>query len=196
MGTREERRGWLLKLAQGIKAVFAGDGARVEETEEPKLVLEKEFIEKALFHRGRALLLNKVVITMDKVWGEYTVTPEACEGHIIDGMAIFKGSDFIDMACQLVGVWYVSQHPELIGKTGFFREGQLKVSNISRVGDNLVIEIDSTKLRANSTTSKRGVFTNIRGEDFLVKSGTERRATVAYIEIISVEKPKVEPSTS
>jgi len=67
-------------------------------------IIERDEIERILPHRDRMLLLHRVIFTRSEIVGEVNVTEEMCEGHCIGGKLIVKGSDWCDMAAQLVGV--------------------------------------------------------------------------------------------
>jgi len=92
------------KILDGIRKLLVG---------QKQIVIEKEAIQNILPHRGDKLLLDKVTIDEHKITGEFLVTEAVCAGHVIAGIPVMKGSDFCDMAAQLLGV-LVSQLPETI----------------------------------------------------------------------------------
>jgi len=71
----------------------------------PRIEISELEIEEILPHRDRMLLLNRVIITEKEIVGTFNITEEVCEGHAFKGNKVFKGSDLLDMAAQLLGVW-------------------------------------------------------------------------------------------
>lgn len=86
-------------------------------SEKKEVVIGKDEIMKILPHRGRMLLLDRVRFLDGKAIGEFLVTEEVCEGHIIAGMSVMKGSDFCDMAAQLLGVM-IHKEEEVVSRLG------------------------------------------------------------------------------
>lgn len=109
-----------------------------------KIIIEKEEIQSILPHRGRALMLDRVVITGSKLQGELTVREEHCSGHEIGGRPILPGVDFPEMAAQLLGIWVaqyaINSEAELDGKIAPLRQASFKTFRPVRPGDLVVIE--------------------------------------------------------
>lgn len=80
---------------------------------EQEQTISSEQIRSILPHRGHFLLLDGVLITSQKMVGKVRITEDMCLGHaVFNGEMIFKGSDFIDMAAQLLAIW-AAQWPQL-----------------------------------------------------------------------------------
>ena len=88
-----------------MKKLFRGFGALLTRIGQEVVVLERDEIEAILFHRGRMLLLDRVILGNDTVQGQLTITPELCEGHEpTPGNPVFRGVDIVEMAFQLLGI--------------------------------------------------------------------------------------------
>jgi len=96
------------RMVQWITGLFS---------EKKEIIFEKEEIEKILPHRGRMLLLDRVRFSDGKAVGEFLVTDEVCEGHVIAGVPVMKGSDLCDMAAQLLGIM-VHKEEEITSRLG------------------------------------------------------------------------------
>lgn len=82
-------------------------------SEEKERIISSEQIKSILPHKGHFRLLDEVLITPQKMIGKVRITEDMCLGHaVFNGKMVFKGSDFLDMAAQLLGVW-VAQWPQL-----------------------------------------------------------------------------------
>ncbi|MBU4274518.1 hypothetical protein KKE19_01755 [Patescibacteria group bacterium] len=146
-----------------------------------EIIVDKEEIMTILFHRGRMLLLDKVIIMENKVVGEFLVTAEVCEGHEpIPGMPVMRGVEIPEMAFQLLGV-LISKHPEmsplLINKAFAAREIALvKFNGFIVPGDVLTLEsgievefdevesaarIESGKMIAKVNGKKKGIVSSV-----------------------------------
>lgn len=80
---------------------------------EQERTISSEQIRSILPHRGHFLLLDEVLITSQKIIGKVRITEDMCLGHaVFNGKMVFRGSDFIDMAAQLLAIWAV-QWPQL-----------------------------------------------------------------------------------
>lgn len=80
---------------------------------EQERTISSEQIRSILPHRGHFLLLDEVSITSQKIIGKVRITEDMCLGHaVFNGKMVFRGSDFIDMAAQLLAIWAV-QWPQL-----------------------------------------------------------------------------------
>ena len=177
-------RSWAAKLSAGKISIVV---------EEETLTVEKDFILRVLPHRGRMLLLDRVMITPNKVTGFFTVTKEVCAGHAIGDVAVFRGVELPEMANQLLGIWYATQHPELIGagKVLFARTGDYKASGFIQPGDLVRIEADYADLSGSVVTNRRGTFMSLTGKNFTVKVGNKLRGSVSLIELKGLEGPQI-----
>ncbi len=169
-----------------------GKGAAVEEG---ALIVNKDFISQVLPHRGRMLLLDRVVITPSKVAGFFTVTEEVCAGHAIGNNAVFRGVELPEMANQLLGIWYAIQHPELIGagKIIFAREGKYEAKSFVQPGDLVQIAVPYDNLSGIMKTSHHGTLLTLSGKDFVF---TVKGKVVGHVEEVvlkSMEDPKTTP---
>jgi 3-hydroxymyristoyl/3-hydroxydecanoyl-(acyl carrier protein) dehydratase len=112
------------------------------------VTVSKEEIMKALFHRGKMLLLDQVTISDGKVVGEFTLPAENCEGHEpMPNMPVMRGVEIVEMAFQLLGVM-VAKNPELVdmlkGKVFAAREvAGAKFSGFIMPGDKLILQTDT-----------------------------------------------------
>jgi len=149
-----------------------------------KRIINKEQIESILPHRGRMLLLDRVIITAKKITGEFTVTKEVCEGHaVLDGEVLLKGSDFLDMAAQLLGVW-TAQGSNFEGRKTVIREyGGAKFRKPTSPGELLVLEIETDNVSADDVYGD-GRLIIAKGENFLARVGEERKTEVYSVELV------------
>jgi len=152
---------------------------------EEKIIINKEQIGLILPHRGRMLLLDRVVITAQKIMGEFIVTNEVCDGHaVLEGKLVLKGSDLFDMAAQLLGVW-AAQHSdaEFKGKKTVIREyGGAKFRNPIFPKEFLVMEIDPENASAQVMVGRDIIIT--KGEKFSARVGKEKKAEISSVELI------------
>ncbi len=187
----ENRVGFFTKIAAWI-AGFGGKGVTIQEEE---LRIETDVILTILPHRGRWRLIDCVVITPQKVTGFFTMTKEICEGHGIGDNIVFPGALLAEMANQLLGVWFATQHPELIGagKTFFARSGGYKASTFIYPGDLVRIETSHADLSGLTKTTRRGTMTDLIGKNFVIMVGPVLKGSVPYVEIKGVELPKITP---
>lgn len=202
MGTKaEEKPNWLVRILSWIAS--GGKGARVEEE---VLRVDKDFILRVLPHRDRWLLVDAMEVTPQKITGFFTVTREVCEGHGIGGELVLPGVLLVEMANQVTGLWYATQHPELIGagKNLFARiGGSYKASGFIKPGDLLRVEVDYANLSGSVATNRRGTFMELTGKKFTFTVGDKLVGTVANrssesddeIVIKGVEPPKIAPKT-
>ena len=129
-------------------------------------VLGRKEIEAILPHRGRMLLLDRVVIGTERIIGEFTVTREVCEGHAVwDGELVLKGSDLLDMSAQLLAVFLASQCPQFLGRTCRLREyGGSKFKAPIRPSEKIIIEVAVVDIEVEEKTTV--VF--VTGTNFVV----------------------------
>jgi len=151
-----------------------------------KRVIDSDKIKSILPHSGRMLLLDEVTITKKKIEGTFKVTEEVCEGHAVyDGQLVFKGSDFFDMAAQLLGIWG-AQHPDFEGKICVIRKyGGAKFANKATFpGDLLKIELEPENAQADVFTSRNLII--MTGENFLATVDGEKRADISSVELVAL----------
>jgi len=172
----EKQKGKVRKIFRGVV-----DFLKREE----KIIIDKEQIELILPHRGRMLLLDRVVITTQKIMGEFTVTHEVCDGHaVLEEKLVLKGSDLFDIAAQLLGVW-AAQHSdaEFKNRKTVIREyGGAKFRNPIFPGELLVMEIDPENASAQVLVGRDIIIT--KGEKFSARVGKERKAEISFVELI------------
>ncbi len=163
-----------------VRRIFRGVAGFLKKE---KRIIERGQIESILFHRGRMLLLDLVIITAKKITGEFQVTEEVCEGHAVwDGELLMKGSDFLDMAAQLLGIW-AAQHPDFEGRKTIIREyGGSKFRNPTRPGELLIMELDTEN--ASAEVLRNGKLIIVKGSNFSARVGEERKADVYSVEIV------------
>ena len=144
-------------------------------------VILKEEILATLFHRGRMLFLDEVIISCGKAVGKFKVQTADCQGHEpIPGIPMFRGVDITEMAFQLLGI-IVYKNPSfaeaLAGRAFVAREiGGAKFSGPIFVGDQLTLEtsadvyieeisgfskIISNVMFARVDGNKKGVITSV-----------------------------------
>ncbi|MFA5878341.1 MAG: hypothetical protein WC845_03180 [Candidatus Staskawiczbacteria bacterium] len=181
------------KVVQGVmdllkRIVKQGPEPEVEEINER--IVSTEEIMAILPHRGRMLLLNRVVIRPDRVIGEFKVTDEVCEGHAFEGRLVFKGSDFSDMAAQLLGVW-AAQYPDFEGKKAYARQyGGSKFQGLVSPGDLILMEISAGHLRAEITIRPKFRKILVTGTDFSAMVGGQQIAKIFSVELVATEIEK------
>ena len=150
-----------------------------------KRIVEKSQIQEILPHRDRMLLLDKVIISDEKVVGQFLVTEEVCKGHEFNGQLIFRGVDIIEMSNQLLGIW-LAQHSESEEKIAFFRRvfGEVKLFGMVIPSDILTIEIPVAEGNPRIEISGRpdrpieraiaeSIVAKVRGDNKAVISGIE-----------------------
>ncbi len=188
----EETKGKIVRVKRIIKGV-------ANFLKREKRIIEKEQIKSVLPHRGDKLLLNRVVITPNKVSGEFTVTEEVCKGHEFNSQLIFPGIYIVEMAAQLLGVW-AAQYSEFEGKLAYFRGIQGEVRFIGKIvpSDLLVVEMPVREERLeeggideNPRIEIRGrpgrLIQRVIGENFIAVVNKETKATISRIELIIIE---------
>lgn len=170
------------KRIRSVKNVIRGATSFLQKE---KRIIDKNTIKSILPHRGTMLLLDKVVITAKKIIGEFQVTEEVCEGHAVwNGELLMKGSDFLDMAAQLLGIWAAQlPDPDFKNKRTIIREyGGAKFRNPTRPGEFLIMELDTENTSAEVLRDGRLIIIN--GSGFLAKVGEERKVDVYSVELI------------
>lgn len=176
-----------------------------------EVVIGKDEIRKILPHRGRMLLLDKVVITLDKVVGEFTVTEEVCQGHEVwNGKAVLRGVELPEMAFQLLGV-FVAKDSEIIasvlpedsgaevtlatvGNLCVARECQRAVFNSPIFpGDKVVAEMG-----VGVEVDAFGPMIKIKSSEIIFRVGNQKKATVFSVALAIFDAPKTDsvPTTS
>ncbi len=190
---KKVRRG---KRIRGVKRVIKGVTSFLQKE---RRILDKNAIESILPHRGDKLLLDRVVITANKVSGEFVVTEEVCKGHEFNGQLIFRGIDTVEMAAQLLGIW-AAQYSEFKGKLAYFRSIQGETRFVGKIvpSDLLVIEmpvreerLEESGIDENPRIEIRGrpgrLIQRVIGENFIVGVNKETKATISHIELIIIE---------
>jgi len=156
-----------------------------------KRIIEKSQIQKILPHSGRMLFLDKVIITDDKISGEFEITKEVCEGHEFNEQLIFRGVDIIEMAAQVLGIW-LAQHAESKEKIAFFRRvlGEVKFYGMVVPSDLLVVEIPVEEGNPRIEISGRPdkLLRRAVARDIIAKVGNTNRAVVSGIEFSIVDQ--------
>lgn len=146
-------------------------------------------------HTGLKLLLTRVEsYPRSKLVGHLKVTPERCVGFCIlekEELAL-TGSDLIEMAAQLLGVWgyhykeiWAQRHRRFLHTTITRAEFHKPI----RVGETVCMEIAFDKIRVREKIST-GQFV-IRGEEFVVKVGGEVRGIIFGITLMSTSEKEV-----
>lgn len=108
----EKTEGPVRKIISGATQRKIYKGFNFLEPEQEQTI-SSEQIRSILPHRGHFLLLDEVLITSQKMIGKVRITEDMCLGHVaFNGKMIFRGSDFIDMAAQLLYIW-AAQWPQL-----------------------------------------------------------------------------------
>ncbi len=181
------------KRARMVKKVIKGVTGFLQKE---KRILDKDAIKLILPHRGDKLLLDRVVITANKISGEFTVTEEVCKGHEFNGQLIFRGVDTIEMAAQLLGIW-AAQHPDFKKKTAYFKsiKGEVKFSGLIVPPNLLVVEIPvkENEEEQNPRIEIKGrpgrLVQRIVGENFVAKVKGESKSMISCIELVIVDSP-------
>jgi len=186
-------KGNLTKVFKGVtdllkRIVKSGPEPQIEEI--PERVISKEDVMAILPHRGRMLLIDRVVIRKDKVIGEFTVTDQVCEGHGFDGQLVFKGSDLFDMAAQLLGIW-AAQYPDFKGKKAYARQyGGGKFQGLVSPGSTISMEISAVHLTAEIVIRPKLRKIIITGTDFSAIVNSQQIAKVFSAELVALENPE------
>ena len=180
------------RVIKWISDFFAG---------EKEIVVNKEEIMTILFHRGRMLLLDKVIIMENKVVGEFLVTAEICEGHEpISGMPVMRGVEIPEMAFQLLGV-FISKHPEmsslLAGKAFAAREiTSAKFNGFVIPGDVLTLEmgvdVKFDEVESATRIESGRMIAKVNGK----KRGMISSVVIAVFDPNKISKPEAIPTTS
>ncbi len=176
-----------------------------------EVVIEKEEIMQILPHRGRMLLLDRVVITEDKIFGEFTVTEEVCEGHKVwDNRLVLRGVELPEMAFQLLGVFVAKDTeivasvlpkdsgaevvPTIVDKICVARECQRAVfSSPIFPGDKVVAEMG-----VGVEVDAYGPMIRIESGKIVFKVGNQKKGTVFSVALAIFDAPKTDsaPTTS
>jgi len=154
-----------------------------------RVVLRKSRIKLILPHRGRMLLLDKVTIFPEKIIGEFLVTKKTCKGHAVLGdKLVLRGSDLLDMAAQLLGVW-VGQNSDFFGRICMVREyGGAKFKNPILPDEKLIIEIDSNNIKEEVLGKDSLETVIITGENFLIRTEKETKAQINSVKLVVLFK--------
>lgn len=154
-----------------------------------KLEVDIMRIMQILPHRGRMLLLDGAIITGGVISGYFKVDDKVCEGHeVLDGKQVFKGSDFCDMAAQLMGVWAFFASDQFLMKLGGVatRYEQAEFKRPTVPNEMLIMEIKSEDLEAMIVENNRGKrVIYLTGMDFVARVGDDIRATVLSVEAVA-----------
>ncbi len=180
-GTIMAKNDRIKRVIGGVKS-FLGKGKRS---------IEKDEIESILPHRGRMLLLDKVIISDEKVVGHFLITEEVCKGHEFNGQLIFRGVDIIEMSNQLLGIW-LAQHSESEEKMAFFRRvfGEVKFFGVVVPSDILTIEIPVAEGNPRIEISGRPdrPIERAIAENIVAKVKGDNKAVISGIELSIVNK--------
>jgi len=162
-----------------------------------KIIIGKTEIEKNLFHRGRMLLLDCVVITNNQVKGEFTVTHEVCEGHEpISGFPVFRGVDIVEMGFQLLGV-FLAKNPAI---TPLLRDKKIAAREIISVkfsgfifpGDVVMLEMGVKDVYIEESRS----FVLIGSGRIIAKVGGEKKSTISSLVLMAFNQDAVRNNNS
>jgi 3-hydroxymyristoyl/3-hydroxydecanoyl-(acyl carrier protein) dehydratase len=146
------------------------------------LLLKKPEIENILPHRFPALLLDEVKIDEALIRGSFLVTEEVCQGHVFNGQPIFRGSDFYDMAAQLLGV-YVSQWRQIKGIAFVRSYGEARFFNPVYPNQELIMELERNKVEF--VERLNGRVKQIIGLDFKARVDDTLKATISRVELVT-----------
>lgn len=145
-------------------------------------------IKKILPHRGRMLLLQEVVFKPELVCGCFRVSKEACAGHaVLSRRLVFKGSDYCDMAAQVLGVWAFHATKTLSLKKGCVATnyGETALIKPTRPGEVLLMEIKPEDMEMVIIENGQGRrLIRLTGMGFVAKVGNEVKATVLSVEAV------------
>ena len=151
-----------------------------------KVIVGKEEIMSILPHRGRMLLLDRVIITNETVTGEFLVTEDVCEGHQFNGHPVFRGIDTLDMAAQLLGVW-AAQHFDTGALAVVRRYGGTKFVDKVIPSDTIVVVINVKDLKIEIVGRPGREIKKVIGINFSARVGRNPKAEIALIELIVVD---------
>lgn len=134
-------------------------------------------------HRGRMLLLDRVLLNSERVIGELSVTEELCEGHeVLQGKAVLRGLDICEMAAQLLGTWALSQFPEVRPKQTVFRElERAKFMDVIFPGELLTLELEIQNIKIRDA---RRLGKIIIGEKFSAKVRDKLKCTIDSVKLV------------
>ena len=161
----------------------------IDALRKPKpVIVEKEEIMTFLPHRGRMLLLDRVIITDSKATGEFLITEEVCEGHaVVEEKSVFRGVDILEISAQLLGVVWGIRHPSFkTKKRGLLRGfGNSKFYNLVCAGDLLKVEMDPRKIRDRilGGPEEDKLIINLMGKDFLAMVEKDKKATIESVRL-------------
>lgn len=153
-------------------------------------LMSKKQVEAILPHRGDKLFLDEVTITEDLLIGRFLVTEAVCAGHGVleNGQTVFKGSDYCDMAAQLLGI-YVSQVGSLPTKKGcvVVRYDGVELLRMTRPGELLTMEVVVEDLEVVVLERKAGkTIAYLTGMNFVARAGGKDRATILLVEAVAI----------
>jgi len=155
--------------------------------EEIVTVHKKEIME-ILFHRGRMLLLDLVVINEGDVIGEFVVPACNCEGHEpMPKMPLMRGVEVIEMAFQLLGI-LTAKNPVMADfskdKTAVAREvNGVKFSGFIKPGNNVVLQT-STEV----TIEEVGGVMRIESGRIVASVDGQKKATIGSVAIAAFDR--------
>jgi len=153
--------------------------------------INKDQIKEILFHTGIWLLLNSVQITPTKIIGTLTVREDMCAGHIIEGIPVFRGSDYLDMAAQLLGVCFGISAGESFKDMTIIprRYGAIKFRRATIAGETILTEINRDQGVLTITGPTRGISTIIcKRLTVMGKSSKKQKVQIADIQLSIIPK--------
>ena len=161
-----------------------------------KITVLKEEIMRCLFHRGRMLLIDDVMITdQGMALGEFTVNEGNCDGHEpIPGMLVFRGVDMLEVALQLMGV-VMAKNSQLVGQLSgrafMVKEiGRVRFRGVVKPGDKLVFETVAD-IEVNDL---RGIL-KIESGRMVGKVGNEIKCEIDSLIIVGIKIDNLRPNT-
>lgn len=161
-------------------------------------IADRKEIKKMLPYAPDIIFLNEVFKTSDdKYIGEFLVTEQSCGGgmHKIGGKyVVFRGVDLPEMAAQLLGVIWGTQHPDFAKDkiVAYRRIGETCFEKFIFANDLLRIRINSEDIgqRILGGPEEEKILIVLSGKNFLITVKKEEKATIKQVRLV-IGSPKI-----
>jgi 3-hydroxymyristoyl/3-hydroxydecanoyl-(acyl carrier protein) dehydratase len=154
------------------------------------MIVKIDEIKKILPHTGGMLLLDEVLITSEEIIGKLTIRKDICEGHKIGGKLIMKGSDYADMAAQLVGIIVASDLKyKYLANMDVVADGyeKIRLRESSICGEKIFIYMPADNFTVKGRVG--GYRNKIIAWDFIIRgSEGQTKATIAGLSLLAIKK--------
>ena len=154
-----------------------------------EVIISSDEVRAILPHKGDKVFVDSLVINAQTVTGQFLMTHAACAGHeVLEGKTIFRGSDYLDMAAQVLGIFARQVGNLKITKGSVLREyGPSKFFKPTTPGELLLMEIKIDDIKVEALMRGEKVCTvYFTGNNFTARVGNEKKATVESVSAVAM----------